>query len=167
MQVGCLLLIKTLLIRFSRYLLGFIHCDRGFVFLYCHTEAHWLNRNYKQVQNRGTFATAIIQQRTQDLTKYNRGHEIWLNTKQRTQDSTEDTGLDRFMTYRTLRCLRPLKSILLMTVRLFLFRSLEPSENSGQRTGHETLVSPEKIMTITMCPVWKCISSAKRHNWDK
>lgn len=44
MQLGCCLLIKTLLNRFSRCLPGFIRCSRGFVFLYCHTEAHWLNR---------------------------------------------------------------------------------------------------------------------------
>lgn len=29
------------------------------------------------------------------------------------------------VTYRTLRCLRPEKSVLLMTVRLFPFRSLK------------------------------------------
>lgn len=51
-----------------------------------------------------------------------------------------------------------------MTVRLFPFRSLEPSENSGQRTGHKTLVSSEKIMTIIMCPVWKCREKFKHTN---
>lgn len=165
MQLGCRLLIKTLLIRFSRCLPGFICCSRGFVFLYCHTKAHWLNRRTSLVElqtgtqsgnfcygHNSTEDTGLDkrQQRTRDLTK----------------DTTEDTGLDRFteVTYRTLRCLRPLKSILLMIVRLFPFRSLEPSGNSGQRTGHETLVSAEKIMTIVMYSVGKCREKFKHTN---
>lgn len=38
--------------------------------------------------------------------------------------------INRTLTHRTLRCLRPEKSVLLMTVRLFPFRSLENKPNN-------------------------------------
>lgn len=73
MQLGCRLLVKTLLNRFSRCLPGFICCSRGFVFLYCHTEAHWLNRR-----------TSLVELQT-GTESGNFGYS---------HNSTEDTGLD-------------------------------------------------------------------------
>lgn len=64
------------------------------------------------------------------------------------------------VTYRTLRCLRPEKSVLVTTVRLFPFRSLQNKQDNNWLENRNKLWTEVNIRTVICCGrqknVWRC-----------
>lgn len=55
------------------------------------------------------------------------------------------------VTYRTLRCLRPEKSVLVTTVRLFPFRSLQNKQDNNWLENRNKLWTEVNIRTVICC----------------